>query len=405
MKKAGRLVIGALVLITLVTGGFLWWQRSNAALAPALVSAPVTRGTIEMTVLAEGTLKPRNMVAVGAQVSGRITALHVGVGQVVRQGDLIAEIDSVTQENQLRNAEAALANVQAQLAEKTAQLSRAERTLARQQQMLKTRTVAQADFETAEEAVDVARAQIKALNAQVEQAGVSIETAEANLGYTRITAPMDGTVLDVVVREGQTVNAVQSAPTIVILGQLDQMSVVAEISEADILKVQPGQPVWFTVLGDPSQRYEAVLDSIDPAPDSIVNDSSLTGSTGSSATTSTAIYYNGNFTVPNPDGKLRTYMTAEVHIVLGRAENVLTIPSAALGRQGRGGQYTVNVTGADGLSSPRQVRIGLNDKVTAEVEDGLTEGEQVVTGSAGAAAAPVTGARTTRRGPPSPMGF
>lgn len=398
--KIPRLIIGCILLAAFVAGGFVWWQRANAQQTPTLVTSPVTRGDIEVTVLAEGTLKPANMVAVGAQVSGRITAVHVAVGQVVRQGDPIAEIDSVTQVNQLRNAEAALAQVRAQRAEKNAQLSRAQRTLERQQQMLQTRTVAQADFETAEEAVEVAKAQITALDAQIEQARVAIETAEANLGYTRITAPMDGTILDVVVREGQTVNAVQSAPTIVIMGQLDRMSVVAEISEADILNVEAGQALWFTVLGDPSRRYEGVLESIDPAPDSIVNDSSLTGAV-STSTTSSAIYYNGNFTVPNPDGKLRTYMTAEVHIILGRAENVLTVPSSTLGAPGRDGHYAVQVLGADGRPAPRQVEIGLNDRVTAEVTDGLSEGDRVVNSTGGVVASASSG----QRGPRGPMGF
>lgn len=185
-------------------------------------------------------------------------------------------------------------------------------------------TTSRADLESAAAALAVTEAQIQALDAQIEEAQVAVETAQANLDYTKITAPIAGTVLSIVSQEGQTVNATQSAPTIVILGQLDNMTVRTEISEADITRVQPDLPVYFTVLGEPNRRYEATLASIEPAPESVRSDSSFssssssTSSSSSSSSTSSseAIYYNGVFNVPNPDGKLRTYMTAEVHIVL-----------------------------------------------------------------------------------------
>ena len=141
------------------------------------------------------------------------------------------------------------------------------------------------------------------------------------------------------------------------------------------------------MLGEPQQRYNATLASIEPAPESVRSDSSFSSSTSSSSSSSSsstssseAIYYNGVFEVPNPDGKLRTYMTAEVHIVLGEAKDVLTVPSAALGSMDSDGSYVVRVAGADGRVSERKVEIGLNNKVTAEVRSGLAENERVVTG-------------------------
>jgi macrolide-specific efflux system membrane fusion protein len=211
-------------------------------------------------------------------------------------------------------------------------------------------------------------------------------------------------VLAIVSQEGQTVNAVQSTPTIVVLGDLDTMIVRAEISEADVVAVRPGQPVYFTILGDREQRYETTLTSIEPAPESIRNDSSFSttsttssSSTSSSSSSSSAIYYIGTFDVPNAGGHLRTYMTAEVHIVLGRAKGVVTIPSAALGVRAADGSHTVQVVGADGTTQPRQVRIGLNDKTIAEVRSGLSAGERVVTGGLEPAAAGSSG-------PPGPPG-
>ncbi|MCW2308600.1 efflux RND transporter periplasmic adaptor subunit [Rhodobium gokarnense] len=394
----------AVALVVLVVAAIAAWFARPYLIeeeAPDVMTAPVRRGDVEVTVLASGTLRPAKLVAVGAQVSGRITALHVALGDTVKEGDLIAEIDSVTQENALRTAEATLANVRAQKVEKEATLALNRQSLERQQRMLAQQATSQADFESAEAAVKTTEAQIDALAAQVVEAQVAVETARANLGYTRITAPMGGTVLAIVNQEGQTVNAAQSAPTIVVLGQLDTMKVEAEISEADIVNVKPGQPVYFTIVGDLDTRYEAVLESIEPAPDSIVNDAAISSSSSSSSSTSTeAIYYNGIFHVPNPDGHLRTYMTAEVHIVLGAARDVLTIPAVAIGARAPDGSRTVDVLEADGAIVSRKVEIGLNDKSVAEVRSGLEEGTRVVTGTRSGESA-----TRERRGPRGPMGL
>ncbi|WP_118133632.1 efflux RND transporter periplasmic adaptor subunit [Oceanicella sp. SM1341] len=391
------------VLVVLALGaGIAWYVRASVLTeeAPQVMTAVATRGSLEQTVLASGTLKPVKLVAVGAQVSGQITALDVALGDEVKEGDLVAEIDSVTQENDLRTAQAQLANVRAQKAEAEATLRLAQTTLARQRKMVQARTGSQADLDTAEADVATTEAQIDALDAQIEEAEVGVSTAQANLAYTRITAPMDGTVLAVVSQQGQTVNAAQSTPTIIVLGQLDTMTVRAEISEADIVNVHPGQPVYFTVLGDPGTRYDATLQSIEPAPESITSDSAITSSSStssSSSSSSSAIYYNGIFDVPNPEGRLRTYMTAEVHIVLGAADDAVLVPSSALsGSQASG--YTLRVQGPGGAIETREVEVGLNNKIRAEITSGLEEGERVVTSALTTAAADT--ATQGRRGPP-----
>lgn len=404
MKRL-RAALWVIVPLGLIVGGVFYWRGQPEAATPTVITAEVQRGTVEQTVLANGMLKPARLVAVGAQASGRITSVNVALGQEVQEGDLIAQIDSVTQMNALRTTQAQLANTKAQLKEKEANLALAERTLDRQKTMLARKAAAQTDFDSAESQVEVMRAQIEALHAQIEQGEVAIETAQANVAYTRITAPIAGTVLAIVSQEGQTVNANQAAPTIAVLGQLDRMTVRAEISEADIVNIHPGQNVWFTILGEPNQRYEAKLDTVEPAPESIRNDSSINTASTSSTNSATAIYYNGVFTVPNPDLRLRTYMTAQVNIVLGRAENVLTIPASALGGKDRSGSYRVRVQGADGQVESRQVSVGLNDKVTAEITQGLSEGERVVTGEAGASRSGMAGGGGGMRRGPGPMGF
>lgn len=342
------------------------------------LTATAKHGDIEVSVLATGIVKPHRLVAVGARATGRIISMKVRPGSVVKQGDLLAEIDPTTQQNDLKSKRAALDDYRAKLAEQQAQLNLANQNLTRQQTMIKTHAVSKADFDNAEAQVKIREAQIASLKAEIIQAEVDVETAEVNLSYTRVTAPSDGTVLATVVQEGQNVNAVQSAPTIVILGDLSTMTVRAEISEADIIKVKPGQDLYFNVIGNTDRRYQARLEKIEPAPESIRNDISFNAATSSSATTS-AIYYNGTFDIDNSDGELRTYMTAEVHIVLGRASNVLLIPFDALNNiQGnKAVVYSLN----GGKLEEHHVEFGLNNKVMVEIKSGLKAGDVVVTGS------------------------
>lgn len=377
-KKTITIILIVIALIVL----FLWVRSAFfSEVKPVFMTASVKRGDIEVSVLANGTIKPHRLVAVGARATGRVIALKVKPGSVVKEGDLLAEIDPTTQQNDLKSKQAALANYRGKLAEQEAQLVLAKQNMARQRNMITTHAVSRADFDDADAQVKIREAQIDQLKAQIIQAEVDVQTAEVNLGYTRVTAPSNGTVLATVVQEGQNVNAVQSAPTIVILGDLSVMTVRAEISEADVINVKPQQELYFNVLGNRSRRYESHLEKIEPAPESIRNDISFnsSASASSSSSTSSAIYYNGTFNVPNDDGVLRTYMTAEVHIILGRAKNVLLIPSDAL-NDVSGAKAVVNILDKNGRLQSREIETGLNNKVMVEVLSGLKEGETVVTG-------------------------
>jgi macrolide-specific efflux system membrane fusion protein len=335
-------------------------------------------------------LQASALVSVGAQVSGIVKSVHVTLGQEVKAGDLVAEIDSLAQENALKSAEASLANIVAQKAAQQAGLAQTERTLARAREMSAQRLVTQADLESAEAALASANAQLAALDAQIEQATLNVESAHLNLSRTRISAPMAGTVVAVLVEAGQTLSASQSAPTVVKIANLDSMLIRAEISEADVTRVEPGQKVYFTILGEPGRRIEARLRSVDPAPPSIASE-------GNADTSSSAVYYNGIFEVPNPDRRLRIAMTAQVSIVLAAAENALLVPSASVQRAGRGAVLRV-YDPRTGTVTPRPVRVGLDNKVMAQIVDGLSEGELVVTGARGAAQPRGTGGAGARPG-------
>ncbi|MCS4511415.1 efflux RND transporter periplasmic adaptor subunit [Xylophilus ampelinus] len=353
------------------------------------VTATATTMDLEDAVLATGTVQAFKQVSVGAQVSGQIKILHVKLGDTVKKGQPVAEIDSTTQQNNLRNAQAGLENVRAQLAAQQVALIQAELSYKRQKELLDADAGSRQDFEAAEATRNTTRANIGALQAQIRQASITAETAQVNLGYTKIASPIDGVVVALVAQQGQTVNANQTTPTIIKVAQLDTVTVKSQISEADVVKVQAGQPVYFTILGEPDRRYDAKLRTVEPAPDSILTDTTSSSSSGSTSTSTTAIYYNGLFDVPNPDGKLRISMTAQVSIVRAEAKGAVAIPSSALGRRERDGSYTVRVLDADGNAQPRKIKVGMNNNVNAQVTEGLVVGDKVVLGEAGA---PGTGA-------------
>ncbi|THT98251.1 efflux RND transporter periplasmic adaptor subunit [Lampropedia puyangensis] len=398
-QKTKRWWLTVLVLLALGGGAYYakqQWFTPNTA--PTYATAAVVRGNVEKSVLASGKLEAFQQVSVGAQVSGQVKHLAVELGQNVKAGDLIAEIDSLTQQNALRNAEAALTTAKAELASQQATLAQVKANYERQKQLRAADASSRAEFEAAEQSYKVAQASIQSQKARIAQAEIAQDTAQLNLGYTRIVAPMDGQVVAIVTKEGQTVNANQSAPTIIILAQLDTMTIKAEISEADVTRVKPGQPVYFTILGEPDKRYDATLRSIEPAPESI--SSTSTASSTNANSTSTAIYYNGLFDVPNPDHSLRISMTAQVYIVQGAAKDVLTVPASALGRKGPDGNYMVRVVGPDGKVTPTRVEVGINNNITAQVMSGLSEGDRVViSDSSGASAARTPGARPGPGGP------
>lgn len=386
-----RLAAGAVLLAGAAWGIRHYYFAPPAA--PQVITAKVVVDDIEDTVLASGTIQAQKEVSVGAQVSGQIKRLYVDLGDKVSKGQLVAEIDSTTQNNTLRNAEAQVALLNAQRRAKLALQRQAELTFKRKQELLRLDAGAKAELEDAEAALATTTADIAAIEAQIRQASIAVDTARVNLGYTRITAPIDGVVVAVIAEEGRTVNAIQSAPSIIKLAKLDQVLIKAQISEADVVRVKPGMPAYFTILGEPTHRFEAKLSAVEPVPEASQTDAKVTASTS----TSTAIYYNGLFDVPNPDGKLRVLMTAQVFIVLDKVEHALVIPASALGKRDRkSGTYEVSVLeGPPGKQQVvrRQIKVGLNNRVQAQVLEGLKAGDLVVVGDASASGGGSPGAR------------
>lgn len=389
------LIITATIIVFAACGYYTYQKFYPEEDATALLTAPVTRGDIENAVLATGTLEAFEQVDVGAQVSGQLMSLDVELGDKVKKDQLIGEIDSVPQQNALKNAEAALENMKAQRSARQAALKQSELSYKRLKQLVEADAAARGDYETAEAALDTARADIAALNAQIKQAEISADTAKVNLGYTKIVSPIDGIVVAIVTKAGQTVNANQTAPTIIRVANLETMTVKAQIAEADVTKVVPGQTVYFTILGEPGHKYFATLRAIEPAPES----ASTASSAASSASSNEAIYYNGLFDVPNEDGKLRISMTAEVSIVLDDAKDAVVIPVSALGPRGKDGSYSVTIIGKDGKKQQRDVKIGINNNIQAQVLEGVSEGETILMGETAEDGSQSTIPRRFRGGP------
>jgi len=375
--KRQRVIAGllAVVVISLLTWG---WVSPGGSTPQQDITETVSRGNIEKTVLATGILKPAVQVNVGAQVNGQLKKLYVKQGDHVTKGQLLAEIDPTIQENELRKSQAELQSALAQKDATESLLKQYQLELKRQRRMDQDGAAVQSDVDKAASQYATQVAQLRVNEAQIVQSQMALETAKANLGYTRILAPIDGEVLGIVTKEGQTIVSSQTAPTILVLADVDTMSVHTRISETDILKVHVGQPLWFYVVADPKHRYESVMGAIQEAPNEALQEGNPTATPNQQPS---AVYYNGVFSVRNTDQQLRTSMTAQVFIITAQVKNVLQVPVATLGQQQGKDQYQVFVKQGSHIE-PRWVTIGINDRRYAEVKAGLKEGDILVLGHA-----------------------
>lgn len=393
MKKNQVIKYGVVVALLLSLLGYGFYS-ANKVEAPTYMSAKPSIRDIEHKVYATGTIAGKVSVDVGAQVSGQIKKLYVVKGDKVKAGDLLCEIDPEIQENNLRRAQAEQSLIAAQMRSKKAQITMLKAENTRQQNLLKKDATSKQSAQQAFAQYEMALADLDALNAQYEQAKISVDDATTNLGYTKIVAPMDGTIYAILVEEGQTVNANQTTPTLVRLADLETMTVEAEISEADVVKVKPDMDCRFTIMGLPNRYFNAKLRSIDPAPASAENSS--TGSAGGNAN-SEAIYYNALLDVDNKEGILRIDMTAEVEITIASASQAKAIPIAAIKNETADNQATVYQL-IEGQVVPQTIKVGVRDDQYVEVlssdfdiEIPLVIGDDVATATSSASA--------MRRGP------
>lgn len=375
MKKVTKWGIGLLAVAALAAGMWWWLKPKNEI---NYLTEPVVRTSIAQTVSATGEISAAQLVDVGAQASGQIKKLHVTLGQQVKKGDLIAEIDSTSQLNNLNTNKAKLDTYQAQLVSAEIALRSADKKYKREQALWQEDATSREALEDAQDAFAAAKASVAELKSSIRQTQIAINTAEADLGYTRITAPMDGTVVAIPVEEGQTVNANQTTPTIVQVADLSTMLNKMQIAEGDVNKVKAGMKLTFTTLSQPDNVREATLESIDPGLTTMSQGSYTT----STDTTDSAIYYYARSLVPNEDNVLHIGMTTENTITINQAEKVLAVPKLAVKQ--RGGKQYVRVLGENNQPQEKEIITGLSDNMSTEVKSGLSEGENVIISEAAA---------------------
>lgn len=353
-----RLIVVAL----LAAAGAAWWFTRTPPAPPPPPSGVVALADITQTVQAAGVLQAKTRVDVGAQVSGQIQTLHVQLGQQVRKGELLVSLDPELARSDVAQAEASVAQASAALDSRRIDADAARRELKRQQRLLAGQATSGNEAEKAEVELAKIEADLRGQAATVARLQADLDKRKVNLSYTRITAPMDGTVVNLPVQVGQTVISVQITPVILTLADLDTITVRTKVPEADVQAIKVGQVARFSTLSGEGKRYEGKVRVIQPVPERAGN----------------AVFYNVLFEVDNRDRALFSDMTVQVDIETGAAKQVPAMPIVALGERGKDGRFTVQVLDAANKQAPRQVRAGLQDGARVQVIDGLKVGEKVL---------------------------
>lgn len=368
MTFTKKRILGIAVVLIILAAIYYFNLQSQPK--TTYLTETVKYSDIQQTVVATGTVRSSNRVEVGARVSGKVEKILVKLGQKVKKGELIAELDSITQENTLNSALAQLAAYKAQLVAAQTAYRVANSNFQRIAKLYKRKASSLDDYENAQNNLDSAKANVEQIQAQIKQSEIEVNTAATNLNYTKITSPIDGTVISIPVSVGQTVNANQTTPTIIQVADLDTMLIKPEISEGDITKIKPGMKVQFTTLAEPDEIYQAEIASVDPALTTLTDNEY-----SESVSDTNAIYYYANVLVPNPEHKLQIGMTTQNTIITAQKQHVLVVPTLAI--QKRNGQNSVQILDGDKVVE-KVVQIGLHDDINTEILSGLNEGDNVI---------------------------
>jgi macrolide-specific efflux system membrane fusion protein len=388
LPKTRKKLIGILAVAVIAAGGWYWYSSAAQKQEETVQPIAVTRGNIEEVVTSQGKLEAKQYVDVGTQVSGQLKAIHVDIGDTVTKGQLLAEIDPRVYQAQVEAGEAGLNSLRAQLNQQKAEAVLAEQNLKRNQNLIAVNAISQQALQETESQAAVEKAQVNSIIAQIQQTESNLKASRTNLSYTKIYAPMAGTVTTLPTKEGQTLNANQTAPVVLQVANLDTMTVRAQVAEADVSRIKENMPAYFTTLGNNERRWPGKVRQVLPTPQ-IVND---------------VVLYDVLIDVKNEGRKLMTGMTTQVFFIFGKAENALVIPAEVLTRRAaredndKGKAYRVTVITETGREQ-RVIHVGLQTRTQAEVVDGLKEGEKIaVNRPAGAANRTAGQANNQQRG-------
>ena len=379
MKKSKILII----LLILGVGGYFAYDKFFKAKDEKVefITKKAKKGSFSKKVDATGEIFATELVDVGAQVSGQIKKLYVKLGDQVKKGDMIASIDSSTQQNSIDNKEAQLAIYKAQLESAKVALNIAKTQFDRENALFAKNATSKQEFESAKNTFSANSAKIKELEAQIKQTNIELSTAKINLGYTKITAPRDGTVVSVQVEEGQTVNANQTTPTIVNIADLSHVKMKMQIAEGDITKIKVGTPVEYSILSEPTKKFQTTVSSIDPglttlSDGSYGSSSSSKSSYSSSSSSSSAVYYYAQSIVDNKDGILRIGMTTQNELLIANVKDAIIVPSIGIKKDENG---TFVYVLKDGKPVKTAVKTGIKDNLDTQIISGINEGDEIIT--------------------------
>ena len=379
MKKTKILII---LLILGVGGYFVYDKFFNIKDEKVeFITKKAKKGSFSKKVDATGEIFATELIDVGAQVSGQIKKLYVKLGDQVKKGDMIASIDSSTQQNSIDNKEAQLAIYKAQLESAKVALNIAKTQFDRENALFAKNATSKQELESAKNTYSANSAKIKELEAQIKQTNIELSTAKINLGYTKITAPRDGTVVSVQVEEGQTVNANQTTPTIVNIADLSHVKMKMQIAEGDITKIKVGTPVEYSILSEPTKKFQTTVSSIDPglttlSDGSYGSSSSSKSSYSSSSSSSSAVYYYAQSIVDNKDGILRIGMTTQNELLIANVEDAIIVPSIGIKKDENG---TFVYVLKDGKPVKTAVKTGIKDNLDTQIISGINEGDEIIT--------------------------
>ena len=379
MKKSKILII----LLILGVGGYFIYDKFFKVKDEKVefITKKAKKGSFSKKVDATGEIFATELIDVGAQVSGQIKKLYVKLGDQVKKGDMIASIDSSTQQNSIDNKEAQLAIYKAQLESAKVALNIAKTQFDRENALFSKNATSKQEFESAKNTFSANSAKIKELEAQIKQTNIELSTAKINLGYTKITAPRDGTVVSVQVEEGQTVNANQTTPTIVNIADLSRVKMKMQIAEGDITKIKVGTPVEYSILSEPTKKFQTAVSSIDPglttlSDGSYGSSSSSKSSYSSSSSSSSAVYYYAQSIVDNKDGILRIGMTTQNELLIANVEDAIIVPSIGIKKDENG---TFVYVLKDGKPVKTAVKTGIKDNLDTQIISGINEGDEIIT--------------------------
>jgi len=370
VKKKSRRMILSLIFLILAGAGAGWWKYASVKkeAGPAgPATAQVIRRDFSSTVLATGAVKSRvgSEVKVGARISGKVIRLFANIGDHIKQGQVIAELEKDDLTAKVERNRADLAVAEAKIGDVQARLKLSEVQYQRQKKLIADNFTSQAAVDPAAKELTVNQAGLRLAQRQVESARAAVKESRASLAYATITAPISGVVASVSTQEGETVTAGLNAPVFVTIIDLTRLQVDAFVDEVDIGKVRVGQKAVFTVDSFPAREFEGKVIAVYPKAviqENVVN-------------YDTVIDITSSF-----EGLLKPDMTASVTILLEARPGVLALPAEAVKREK--GKTLVYVL-VNGRSEPREVKTGWKDGSWMEIAGGLQEGETVLLAGSG----------------------